>query len=181
MNVYICTGSYNMKYTVYPLICLLLLGFTQCKPKRDPNKVYFETPSEYNDFIVKEQKEVMAAFDDYASAVNQGNVDSMTYYHSQLNKRSQLAQASVSKMADFKGDTLFRTAAIELFSFINHACEHELGEIVDLAAKDSNITDIDIEKIRQLSDTYTLGEKEKNDALITAQESFTKKFNVTVK
>ncbi len=165
------------------IIVFVLIGISlvQCKPKRDPNKTYFDKPSEYNDFIVLEQKEVMASFDDLAEAINKGNTDSMVFYRESLCKRTQLAEASVARLADYKEDTLFRFSALELFRYINYACEHELKEIIEIAAKDSAITDADVEQIHTLSQSYTIQEKEKNDALIAAQEKFAKKFNVVIK
>ncbi len=160
------------------VVCISLI---QCKPKKDPNRTYFDKPSEYNDFIVLEQKEVMAAFEDYAAAVNRDNPDSMNFYREALDKRTELAQASVTKLADFKTDTLFRFAALEFFRYVNYACDHELLEIVTIASKDSTITDNDVERIHTLIETYSVKEKEKNDALITAQDQFAKKFNVTIK
>ena len=159
-------------------VCAILI---QCKPKRDPNKTYFDKPSDYNDFIVLEQKDIMTSFDNFANAVNIGNKDSMIFFLDALKSRTQLAQASINKLADYKEDTLFRYTALELFRYVNYACEHELKEIIAIASKDSTITDEDIEKIHSLSETYTIKEKEKNDALIAAQEKFAKKFNVRIK
>jgi hypothetical protein len=162
---------------------ILLFPFVMtigCKPKRDPSKTYFDKPSDYNDFIVNHQKEVMVSFEDFADAVNHGDKDSMSFFRKTLENRSLLAEESVGKLADFKEDTLFRHAALELFHYVSYACDHELKEIVDIASKDSTITDEDVERIHTLSETYTLQEKEKNDALIKAQEQFAKKFNVTI-
>lgn len=163
------------------LFITLCISLVACKPKKDPNKTYFDKPSDYNDFIVLEQKEVMASFDDFANSINRGKPDSMSFYKETLRKRAQLAEASVGKLADFKEDTLFRYAALELFKYIHYACDHELRGIVDIASKDSAITDADIDSIHSLSDVYTIKEKEKNEALISAQDKFAKKFNVIVK
>jgi hypothetical protein len=160
---------------------LILMVATSCKPKRDPSKTYFDKPSEYNDFIVNHQKDVMSSFEDFADAVNHGDKDSMSFFRKTLESRTLLAEESVGKLADFKGDTSFKAAAMDLFKYISYACDHELKEIVDIASKDSTITDEDVERIHTLSETYTLKEKEKNDALIKAQEQFAKKFNVNIK
>lgn len=157
---------------------IIIIG---CKPKRDPSKTYFDKPSEYNDFIVNHQKDVMASFEDFADAVNHSDKDSMSFFRKTLENRSQLAEESVGKLADFKQDTAFRFAALQLFRYVSYACDHELKEMTDIASKDSTITDEDIERIRVLSETYTLKEKEKNDALIAAQEKFAKQFNVNIK
>lgn len=153
----------------------------QCKPKRDPDKTYFDKPSEYNDYIVLEQKKVMESFDEFADAVNNGNVDSMNQTREQLCKYSEEALTSMKKLANFKEDTLFRTSAIDFFSFVNNACQNQLKEIVEIAAKDSLVNEVDIERIHQLSQEYTIGEKEKNEALMKAQDAFAKKFNVIIK
>lgn len=165
---------------IVSLIAVTLL-MVQCKPKRDPNKTYFDKPSEYNDYIVIEQKKVMESFDKFADAVNNGNLDSMNQSREQLCMHADAALGSMKKLADFREDTLFRSAAIDFFGFVNDACQNQLKEIVDIAAKDSLITDADIERIHQLSQNYTLKEKEKNEALMQAQDQFAKKFNVIIK
>lgn len=161
------------------LLCTVLL--VQCKPKRDPNKTYFDKPSEYNDYIVIEQKKVMESFDVFAGTVNNGNIDSMNQSRNKLCENSEIALASMKKLADFKEDTMFRTAAIDFFSFVNEACKNQLKEIVEIAAKDSLVNEVDIERIHILSQEYTLKEKEKNEALMDAQDKFAKKFNVIIK
>jgi hypothetical protein len=152
----------------------------QCKPKREPGKTYFDKPSEYNDYIAKEQKEVMASFDDFAIAVNHADRDSMSFLRKALSDRSLAAEKSMEKLAGFKDDTLFRYAALELFKYVSYACNHELKEITDIASKDSAITELDVEKIHQLSEIYTAKETEKNEALMEAQEKFAKKYNVRI-
>jgi hypothetical protein len=151
-----------------------------CKPKRIPGKTYFDTPSEYNDYIVNEQKMVMAAFDDFAASVNNGNVDSMSFYQITLCKRADMAINEMNNLADYEKDTMFRHAAWELFQTIELSCNTELEEIVHIASKDSALRDEDIERINTLSISYTAKEKEKNDALIAEQEKFAKKFNVKI-
>lgn len=163
------------------LITGLCLTFIQCKHKKDPNKTYFDKPSEYNDYIVNEQMQVMALFDDYAKSINSGKPDSMSFFLDSLSKRTELAQTSIYKLADYKGDTLFRYAALELFRYINYACNHELKQIVEIVANDSAMTDAAADSIHSLSDIYTIKEKEKNDALIIEQNKFAKKFNVIIK
>ncbi len=170
-----------MKKVLIFISIVLITGTMGCKPKRDPSKTYFDQPSDYNDFIVNHQKEVMVTFEDFANAVNHGDKDSMSFCRKTLINRNELALETVGKLADFKGDTLFRGAAMDLFRYIDYACNNELKEIVDIASKDSTITELDVEKIHTLSETYTLKEKEKNDALIIAQEKFAKRFNVIIR
>jgi hypothetical protein len=169
-----------MKKKLILLISVSTFIIISCKPKRDPSKTYFDKPSDYNDYIVNHQKEVMASFEDFAGAVNHSDKDSMSFFRKTLENRTLLAEQSVGKLADYKNDTLFRHAAMELFHYISYACDHELKEIVDIASKDSTITEGDVERIHTLSEIYTLKEKEKNDALIAAQEQFAKKFNVVI-
>lgn len=170
-----------MKFVRYTLVCSVFLLLVQCKPKKDPNKIYFDTPSEYNDFIVKEQQEVMAAFDDFANAINKAFVDSIQFYHQQLTERTELAEATMNKLADYKGDTTFRFHAKELFSYINHACKNDLQEIVDITSTPDSISVQDVKRIADISDNYTVQERDRNNALIKAQENFAAKFNVNVK
>jgi hypothetical protein len=160
------------------LTCLTLLN---CKPKRIPGKTYFDKPSEYNDYIVKEQKDVMSHFDDFANAVNAADKDSMSFMRKALYDRAEIAESQMNSLADYKGDTLFRYKALELFRYVKYACDHELKDIFMIASKDSALSEIDVERIHTLSETYTAKEKEKNDALIDAQEKFAYKFNMEVK
>lgn len=169
-----------MKKNFILILVIFIATISGCKPKRDPSKTYFDKPSEYNDFIVNHQKEVMASFEDFALAVNHSDKDSMSFFRKTLINRNQLAMETVGKLADFKGDTSFRGAAMDLFRYVDYACDHELKQIVDIASKDSTITEADVEQIHTLSQTYTLKEKEKNDALIAAQAKFAKKFNVII-
>lgn len=170
-----------MKKLASFLVILTCLTFLACKPKRDPSKTYFDKPSDYNDYIVHEQKDVMSHFDDFAAAVNAADKDSMSFMRKALFDRAEIAESMMLKLADYKGDTMFRYHALELFRYVKYACEHELKDIFMIASKDSALTEADVENIHSLSETYTAKEKEKNDALIDAQEKFAYKFNVEVK
>jgi len=170
-----------MKRTPIILLILVVLLAAGCKPKRVPGKTYFDTPSAYNDYIVNEQKAVMQSFDDFAQAVNHGDRDSMSFFRKTLNDRAELAENKMQGLAEYKDDTLFRYTALELFKYVNVACDNELKEIIDIASKDSAISETDVERIHQLSEIYTHEEKIRNDALIAAQEKFAKKFNVIIK
>ena len=119
--------------------------------------------------------------DDFAAAVNAGDKDSMSFMRKALFDRAEHAEEQMMVLADFKGDTMFRYKATELFKYVKYACDHELKDIFMIASKDSALSEIDVENIRILSDTYTAKEKEKNDALIDAQEKFAYKYNMEIK
>jgi|SRR5687767_14021641 len=162
------------------LLALLILGFVQCKPKKDPNRTYFENAGKYNDFIYQEQQAVMNSFEVFAAAVNKNNPDSIRISYDAMTKRASESRSSVFKLAPFKGDTMFRYAALDFFDFVNAACNQELKEIRDLSTKDS-VTEEDVKRINELSEVYTIQEKEKNQALIAAQEKFCQAFYVDLK
>lgn len=152
-----------------------------CGSKKDPSKIYFENAAAYSDFITQEQVSTIDAVNMYIYAINTGNIDSMQITLRNLQEKVSLSKASISKLADYKGDTLYRGAAIRFFSFIDNASKNELKQMGDLAAKDTSITTEEIALISQLSTEYTLQEKIHNDEIIKAQDEFAKKFGLSYK
>lgn len=164
-----------MKKLFLPIITLILIS---CGPKKDPNLTYFEKPEEYNDYIIKEQVEVFAAFDEFIHHMETGSMEELQASFDKLYERSKTAVERMEKLADYKKNTEFRDKSKELFIFYKTQCETDLKEMMNLFAKDTLMTEADEMRITEIANAFDAKEKELNNALIAAQEAFAKKFNL---
>ncbi|MCX7743547.1 MAG: hypothetical protein N2167_03180 [Flavobacteriales bacterium] len=165
-----------MKKIFLPIIGTFILF--SCGPKKDPNLTYFEKAEEYNDYIIKEQVELFAAFDEFIHQMETGNMDQLQASFDKLYERSKTAVERMEKLADFKKNTEFRDKSKELFIFYKTQCETDLKEMLTLFEKDTLMTEADQIRIEEIANAFDNTEKKLNDALIAAQEAFAKKFNL---
>lgn len=164
-----------MKKLFLSIITLILIS---CGPKKDPNLTYFEKPEDYNDYIIKEQVEVFAAFDEFIHNMETASMEELQKSFDKLYERSKMAVERMEKLADYKKNTEFRDKSKELFIFYKTQCETDLKEMMELFAKDTLMTEADEIRIEIIANAFDAKEKELNNALIAAQEAFAKRFNL---
>jgi len=152
--------------------------WVSCGPKKDPNLTYFEKAEEYNDYIIKEQVELFATFDEFINQMESGNLQDLHASFEKLYERAKIAVERMDKLADFKKNTEFRDKSKELFIFYKTQCETDLKEMLTLFEKDTLMTEEDQLRIEEIAKNFDHAEKKLNDALIAAQEAFAKKFNL---
>lgn len=157
---------------------LFVAVLTSCGPKRDPNLTYFDKADEYNDYIIDEQKALFGKYDEFINQISYGEIEDIKKAHQDLITQSKSSVDKINKLADFKKNVEFRDRAKDLFGFFASASEKELKEMVDIFAKGADITDADITRVDEISTYMDDNQKKYNDALISAQEAFAKKFNL---
>ncbi len=157
---------------------IVVFILTACGTKKDPNLTYFEKAEEYNDYIIKEQIELFAAFDEFINQMETGNLQDLHTSFDKLYERAKMAVERMDKLADFKKNTEFRDKSKELFVFYKTQCETDLKEMLTLFEKDTLMTEEDQMRIEEIANAFDNAEKKLNDALIAAQEAFAKKFNL---
>jgi hypothetical protein len=165
-----------MNKLIFSAITAFIL--VSCGSKKDPNLTYFEKAEEYNDYIIKEQMELFAAFDEFINQMETGSMEDLHASFDKLYERSNTAVERMDKLADFKKNTEFRDKSKELFVFYKTQCETDLKEMLTLFEKDTLMTEEDQLRIEEIAKNFDHAEKKLNDALIAAQEAFAKKFNL---
>ena len=107
-----------LKFNRYILFITFLLIVAACGngKKKDPNLTYFDKASEYNDYINNQFNEVNRLWN---ACLNK--MDDSVLVYKQLDSLKGACNSSISnmnKLADYKGDTLYKHAASEYFKYM---------------------------------------------------------------
>lgn len=101
--------------------------------KKDPNKIYFENASDYNNYISGQFDEVNRLWN---AALTQMD-DSLLIYKQldSLEITSDTCCKNMAKLADWRGDTLYKFAAAEYFRYMHEITEGKFKEAIDIGLK----------------------------------------------
>lgn len=103
--------------------------------KKDPNRIYFDSAAEYHAFINSHFERVnllwnstLAEMDDSVLAYKQLDL---------LTMASDSACSQTQKLADFKGDSIYRLAAANYFCYMSRIAHEEFKEAINIGIQDS--------------------------------------------
>ncbi len=114
-----------------PILWVIVLILLSCGgKKKDPDKIYFEKPSEYNQYINDQFEEVNRLWNATLTRMD----DSLLVYNTldSLREVSNTSVENMVKLADFMGDTAYKGAARQYFQFINKEANGRLAEAVSM-------------------------------------------------
>ena len=154
---------------------MLIIGACNTAPdSTGRNGAIFKTAAEYNDYIISRQMEVAGMIDQFtaASAVSADSAQAV------LQKNSRVTGeylADLSAMSDFKGDTIFRNAAVNSFTFYKRIFDQEYRTLLALDAKGENASEEDIQTIQQITQGVAAEEAELDKRFANAQRDFAQK------
>ena len=119
----------------FSVLVAICIGFSLgCGKKKDPGKIYFDKASEYNNYISRQYEEVNRLWDKALMTM-----DDSALVYKQLDSLKTACQGSVqnmSKLADFKGDTIYRHAAGEYFAYMLRISNTSFKEAIDIGLMD---------------------------------------------
>ena len=112
------------------LVILAMVIVSSCGrgKKRDPNKTYFEKASEYNDYINNQFETVNRLWNATLTVMD----DSVLVYKEldSLKQASKTSWDNMNKLADYKGDTLYKEAAANYFKYIHITANTSFEEAI---------------------------------------------------
>jgi hypothetical protein len=101
--------------------------------KKDPDKIYFDNASDYNKYISSQFDEVNRLWNEALT-----KMDDSSLVYSQLDSlrvQSGNSYKNMGKLADWKGDTLYKHAAMEYFGYMNGISKGIFKEAIDIGLK----------------------------------------------
>ena len=165
-----------MQRSILALFAILQIALS-CNTAPDStgrNGAIFKTAADYNDYIISRQMDIVSIIDQFAaaSAVSTDSAQAV------LQKNSRIAGeylADLSAMSDFKGDTAFRNAAVNSFTFYKRIFDREYKTLLALNAKGANASKEDLQTIQQITKAVTAEEGELDKRFANAQRDFAQK------
>jgi hypothetical protein len=164
------------KITSIFAIALFLFTVAACKTKTS-DKLTFASAVEYNDFLVKQQKEVLNSQNTFSNAIDaldfSPNTDSnLTYKFREFAKAAKIALDTVNKLDSYNGNTQFRDDAIKMFQFWNDACKKEYKEMIALLLKGQELTPEDQDKMNKVGADVDAKESAFINTFLESQKKF---------
>jgi hypothetical protein len=166
----------TMRKNILPLLAILWI-FIACNPSPNAtgrNGILFKTPAAYNDYIITRQQEVARLIDQFAaaSAVSTDSAQAV------LQKSSRITGeylTDLSAMSDFKGDTAFRNAAVNSFTFYKRIFDNEYKTLLAIDAKGNKASGADVQQAQGITQSLTAEEAELDKRFANAQRDFAQK------
>jgi len=174
-----------MKKISYILtIVVLLLAVNACK-NAGSGKLTFASAVEYNDFLVKQQKEVLNTQTAFSEAINaldfSPNSDSnLTYKFREFGKATKIALDTVNKMDSWNNNTQFRDDAIKMFKFWNDAYKKEYKEMINLLLKGQDLTPEDQDRMNKVGADVDAKEQGFINTFLESQKKFATENNIAL-
>lgn len=137
------------------------------------------TPIEYNDAIIGEQTKISRVMIDMANSFST-DLNKSEALRLDLIKQCEASIKAVKELPDYKGNTKFRDAGANLFTFYKEISEKEYKEMIDILKKE-NIELADIERLTVLEKEISGREVPLDDAFQTAQQEFAKEHNLELR
>lgn len=155
----------------------LLLIMASCNTAPDStgrNGAIFKTAAAYNDYIVTRQMDVLAMVDQFAAA-SAVSVDSAQTVLQRNSRVTGDYLADLSAMSGFKGDTAFRNAAVNSFTFYKRIFDKEYKTLLAITAKGGQPSAADARTIQQITQSISAEEAELDRRFSAAQHAFAQK------
>lgn len=141
----------------------------------------FKTALEYNNYIIDEQNKIgqlIVRFNDLVATSN--NAEARKLLTGEMATQARASLRSISQMPAYNGDTKFRGAAVDLFSFYMVCFEKQYLQLLNIVTKEGDITTEDLDTIQKVQKEVEETEKKYDDAFSEAQNAFAKKNNITL-
>ena len=143
-------------------------------PATGRDGIKFKTPVEYNDYIISRQLKIVALIDQFANASNV-SIDSANAVLERSGTAASSYLEDVKGLTSYNGDTAFKNAAVNSFSFYKRIFEQEYKELLDINAKEEKITQEDRDRAITITQAITAEEAELDKRFINAQKDFAQK------
>jgi hypothetical protein len=175
LEVFNYIGS-TMRKNILPFLALLgiVIACNTSPTATGRNGIQFKTPAEYNDYIITRQQQVARLIDQFAAASAE-NTDSA---QAVLEKSSRITGeylTDLSAMSDFKGDTAFRNAAVNNFTFYKRIFDNEYKTLLAINSKGNKVSAADAQRAQVITQSLTTEEAALDKRFTSAQKDFAQK------
>lgn len=163
------------------LISLLFISFLWAcnKPVKGRNGVTYKNPSQYNDYIVNRQTDLMKKVADF-SRVAEYSIDSAATMLPSFAAQTGVMIEEIKGMPPYKGDSTLREAAIRSFSFYKRVFEEDYADIIRIRQK-GDLTQDDVDEMERIVKKITREEEGYDQAFQNAQRAFAKQNNMKLR
>jgi len=164
-------------YTFFIIVAALLATACNLPVAKGRNGVSFKDPVEYNDYIIARQQKVAKFVSQFVDASNV-SLDSANKVLERSAKETAEFLDDISAMGAFKGDSAFRVAAVNSFTFYKRIFQEDYPKMLEINAKGEDVTDSEIDIVTKISDRLTTEETILDRRFQKAQTEFAKKNNM---
>jgi hypothetical protein len=139
------------------------------------NGASFKNAIEYNDYIVGRQQKVARFIDHFVRASSVSSDSALVV----LDKSAQETDGflkDIAAMSDFKGDSAFRNAAVQTFTFYKRILSEDYKKLMQINTNGEEASEMD--GVNTISDNLTVEEAELDKRFQNAQSDFALKNNM---
>lgn len=135
----------------------------------------FETPIEYNDFIVDQQNVIIHHMIELSHSYDSANPDTIRHAFTRLVNACDSSKALIDNLSPYEGDSSLKIAACHLFDFYSSIFHKEYREMLEIFLKGELASDAEVAELNRI--VIYVREKEEllNLELTKAQQEFSKK------
>ncbi len=139
----------------------------------------FRTPVDYNDYIVARQRSLIEDLRHFGDMIDVDLDTAEASLKKSVVKTDHIID-DIRNMPAYKGDTIFRNAALKSFVFYKDIMTHEYQEILAFKRKGALATAEDQEKMNDIIARISKKEESLDRAFIRGQERFAEKNQMTL-
>ena len=165
--------------TIYLLLLIVL--FAACKQTvRGRNGIVYDSPSEYNDYIISRQTAIIKNILALGNTA-ESDIDSA---YSMLDKYTNEASAVINEiksMPPYKGDSSLRDAAVNSFSFYRKLFNESYKRVLYVRLAGNDVTDEGAAEIVAIMDKIKREEEVLDKKLHNAQRDIADKFKMRMR
>ena len=162
------------------MIIIGILVLTACNSGvKGKNGVTYKNATEYNEYIMENQKDVVNVILDFGKAINL-DLDSADRILDKGAKITQEALNNIKGMPVFKGDSAFRNAAIHSFEFYKEIISNQYKQIISIRRKGESRTEEDVAFLRALPAVVGKREERFDRDFHNSQKAFAQKNHLTL-
>lgn len=137
----------------------------------------FDDAVDYNDYIVNEQFAIIEEMEAWSTLISElAEKDVVLTKLNQMLSQIEISIKKVKKLDDYEGNTAFRDAAIELFSFYGKICGNEYKELVEILYSE-DLGEEELTRMNEIVEDITIREQNYDEKFISAQKEFAEKHN----
>jgi hypothetical protein len=168
-----------MKYLAF--LALVVISLSACKEQvKGKNGIVYKDAVEYNDYIVGRQSKIVQDVMDFLKAT-EVSLDSAKTMLSKYPAKVDVLIQDVKGMPPYKGDSVLRNTAIDLFGFYKKIFENEYKQIIDIRISGNSGTEEGVAEMERLAKNVTTEEEKYDKAFHNAQADFADKNKISLK
>lgn len=157
-------------------VLFLVLGTTFSLQAQTPS---FKSAADYNDYIIIEQTVIGKKLETFNQALASEDFKTAKKQHGELVTQISTSIQKINALPDYKGNSEFKKAAFELFTFYKMIIENDYVKIMEIAEKEG-INNKTFPKINNIFVSIQRDETVMYGLFNQAQTSFSKQFNMKI-